>query len=69
MTLDVGYTISRAILSDAIALTRGDRHFTHDYTPHNLTAAGFRFLSIFFIPTYLTRAVPYLETANVVRPF
>ncbi|KAJ7281406.1 linoleate diol synthase [Mycena rebaudengoi] len=36
-----GYTISRAILSDAIALTRGDRHFTHDYTPHNLTAWGF----------------------------
>ncbi|KAJ7155422.1 linoleate diol synthase [Mycena crocata] len=36
-----GYTISRAILSDAIALTRGDRHFTHDYTPNNLTAWGF----------------------------
>lgn len=36
-----GFTISRAILSDAIALTRGDRFFTHDYTPHNLTAWGF----------------------------
>ncbi|PFH51764.1 hypothetical protein AMATHDRAFT_2679 [Amanita thiersii Skay4041] len=36
-----GYTISRAILSDAIALTRGDRFFTHDYTPYNLTAWGF----------------------------
>ncbi|CAK5283072.1 unnamed protein product [Mycena citricolor] len=36
-----GYTISRAILSDAIALTRGDRHFTQDYTPYNLTAWGF----------------------------
>ncbi|KAG6813888.1 hypothetical protein H0H92_006295 [Tricholoma furcatifolium] len=36
-----GYTISRAILSDAIALTRGDRYFTHDYTPYNLTAWGF----------------------------
>jgi len=36
-----GYTISRAILSDAIALTRGDRHFTADYTPYNLTAWGF----------------------------
>ncbi|KAJ7442287.1 linoleate diol synthase [Mycena latifolia] len=35
-----GYTISRAILSDAIALTRGDRHFTHDYTAFNLTAWG-----------------------------
>ncbi|KAH9007629.1 linoleate diol synthase, partial [Lactarius hengduanensis] len=28
-----GYTISRAILSDAVALTRGDRHFTADFTP------------------------------------
>jgi linoleate 10R-lipoxygenase len=36
-----GYTISRAILSDAIALTRGDRFFTHDFTSHNLTAWGF----------------------------
>jgi linoleate 10R-lipoxygenase len=36
-----GYTISRAILSDAIALTRGDRYFTHDFTPYNLTAWGF----------------------------
>jgi linoleate 10R-lipoxygenase len=39
--LPKGYTISRAILSDAIALTRGDRYFTHDYTPFNLTAWGF----------------------------
>jgi len=37
-----GYTISRAILSDAIALTRGDRFFTHDFTPFNLTAWGFQ---------------------------
>jgi hypothetical protein len=36
-----GYTVSRAILSDAIALTRGDRYFTHDFTPFNLTAWGF----------------------------
>ncbi|KIY53364.1 linoleate diol synthase [Fistulina hepatica ATCC 64428] len=36
-----GYTISRAILSDAIALTRGDRFFTYDYTPYNMTAWGF----------------------------
>ena len=36
-----GYTISRAILSDAIALTRGDRFFTADFTPFNLTAWGF----------------------------
>lgn len=37
----LGYTVSRAILSDAIALTRGDRFFTHDFTPYNLTAWGF----------------------------
>ena len=36
-----GYTISRAILSDAIALTRGDRFFTEDFTPFNMTAWGF----------------------------
>ncbi|KAN0138081.1 hypothetical protein V8E53_003970 [Lactarius tabidus] len=35
-----GYTISRAILSDAIALTRGDRFFTTDCTPYNLTPWG-----------------------------
>ncbi|TDL21825.1 linoleate diol synthase [Rickenella mellea] len=37
-----GYTISRAILSDAIALTRGDRFYTSDMTPHNYTAWGLR---------------------------
>ncbi|KAH9967528.1 linoleate diol synthase [Russula dissimulans] len=36
-----GYTVTRAILSDAIALTRGDRFFTTDHTPFNLTAWGF----------------------------
>ncbi|KAF5350259.1 hypothetical protein D9758_007813 [Tetrapyrgos nigripes] len=36
-----GYTISRAILSDAIALTRGDRFFTQDFTPFNFTTWGF----------------------------
>ncbi|KAH9973453.1 linoleate diol synthase [Lactifluus volemus] len=36
----VGYTISRAILSDAIALTRGDRFLTTDLTPYNLTSWG-----------------------------
>lgn len=37
----LGYTITRAILSDAIALTRGDRFFTQDFTPYNMTAWGF----------------------------
>lgn len=36
-----GYTVSRAILSDAIALTRGDRFYTEDFTPYNMTSWGF----------------------------
>ncbi|KAF8761291.1 Linoleate diol synthase [Rhizoctonia solani] len=36
-----GYTISRAILSDAITLTRGDRYLTTDWTTNNLTCWGF----------------------------
>ncbi|KAG9031228.1 hypothetical protein FRB95_002930 [Tulasnella sp. JGI-2019a] len=36
-----GFTISRAILADAIALVRGDRFLTNDFTPFNLTAWGF----------------------------
>ncbi|KAF8322372.1 heme peroxidase [Cantharellus anzutake] len=34
-------TMSRAILADAVALIRGDRYFTYDYTPLNLTTWGF----------------------------
>ncbi|KAF7343790.1 Heme peroxidase [Mycena sanguinolenta] len=37
-----GYTLMRAILSDALALVRGDRYFTTDYTPWNLTSWGFQ---------------------------
>ena len=37
----LAYTVSRAILADAIALTRGDRFYTADYTPFNMTAWGF----------------------------
>ena len=36
------YTISRAVLSDAVALIRGDRFYTVDYTPNNLTNWGFQ---------------------------
>ncbi|KAF8748936.1 heme peroxidase [Rhizoctonia solani] len=35
--LCAGYTMTRAILADAIALVRGDRFFTTDFTPSNLT--------------------------------
>ncbi|KAI9742935.1 MAG: hypothetical protein M4579_007756, partial [Chaenotheca gracillima] len=36
-----GYTISRAILADAVALTRGDRFYTVDYSPSTLTNWGY----------------------------
>ncbi|KAI1417225.1 linoleate diol synthase precursor [Hypoxylon sp. FL1857] len=39
--LCVNVTTSRAILSDAVALVRGDRFYTTDYTPSNLTNWGF----------------------------
>lgn len=35
------YTISRVVLSDAVCLVRGDRHYTHDFHPRNLTNWGF----------------------------
>ncbi|KAL2163210.1 hypothetical protein VTH06DRAFT_5266 [Thermothelomyces fergusii] len=35
------YTISRVVLSDAVCLVRGDRHYTIDYNPRNLTNWGF----------------------------
>lgn len=35
------YTISRAVLSDAVALVRGDRHYTIDYNPRHLTNWGY----------------------------
>ncbi|KAG1733869.1 heme peroxidase [Suillus paluster] len=37
-----GYTISRAILADAVCLTRGDRFLTVDFTPSNLTSWGYQ---------------------------
>ncbi|KDQ52925.1 hypothetical protein JAAARDRAFT_162433 [Jaapia argillacea MUCL 33604] len=37
-----GYTISRAILADAVCLTRGDRFLTVDNTPFNLTSWGYQ---------------------------
>ncbi|OJJ51688.1 hypothetical protein ASPZODRAFT_55528 [Penicilliopsis zonata CBS 506.65] len=35
------YTVSRAVLSDAVALVRGDRFYTIDYNPRNLTNWGY----------------------------
>jgi linoleate 8R-lipoxygenase / 9,12-octadecadienoate 8-hydroperoxide 8R-isomerase len=39
--LTPGFTISRAVLSDAVALVRGDRFYTVDYHPKKLTNWGF----------------------------
>jgi hypothetical protein len=39
--LCVNFTTSRAILSDAVALIRGDRFYTVDYNPKNLTNWGY----------------------------
>ncbi|KIM34230.1 hypothetical protein M408DRAFT_59813 [Serendipita vermifera MAFF 305830] len=36
-----GYTVSRAILADAIALTRGDRFYTTDFSPSVYTSWGY----------------------------
>lgn len=35
------YTISRVVLSDAVCLVRGDRHYTVDYSPRNLSNWGY----------------------------
>ncbi|KAM0345970.1 hypothetical protein ACHAPU_006024 [Fusarium lateritium] len=36
------YTISRVVLSDAVALVRGDRYYTTDYNPRHLTNWGYK---------------------------
>lgn len=40
--LCVGSITSRVVLSDAMALVRGDRSYTVDYTPHHLTPFGYK---------------------------
>ncbi|KAF2152176.1 heme peroxidase [Myriangium duriaei CBS 260.36] len=39
--LCAGLTVAKAILSDAVALVRGDRYYTVDNSPTNLTSFGF----------------------------
>ncbi len=41
-----GYTISRGILSDAAALTRGDRFYTNDFSVSNLTSRGYEYATV-----------------------
>ncbi len=43
--LTPSYTVSRAVLSDAVALVRGDRFYTLDYNPRTLTNWGFNLVS------------------------
>ncbi|KAJ9612991.1 hypothetical protein H2200_002932 [Cladophialophora chaetospira] len=68
-----GYTISRTILADAVALTRGDRFYTVDYTPANLTNWGWSQVKsdptvaqggCFY--TLLMRALPFYYRGNSV---
>ncbi|CAN9364660.1 unnamed protein product [Alternaria alternata] len=43
--LCAGTTTTRAIVSHALSLVRGDRFYTVDYSPHHLTAFGFNMAS------------------------
>jgi hypothetical protein len=42
--ISLPFTISRAILSDAVNLVRNDRFFTDDFNPRNLTSWGWEIL-------------------------
>ncbi|PLN76109.1 heme peroxidase [Aspergillus taichungensis] len=62
-----GFTISVAILSDAVALVRGDRFYTVDYSPVNLTnfgQLGFRFANGGVMYKLLMRAFPGYYSPN-----
>lgn len=68
-----GFTISRTILADAVALTRGDRFYTVDYTPANLTNWGWNQVKSDtdvaaggVIYNLLMRALPFWYRSNSV---
>ncbi|KAG0652625.1 9,12-octadecadienoate 8-hydroperoxide 8R-isomerase [Hyphodiscus hymeniophilus] len=68
-----GFTIGTAILSDAVALVRGDRFYAVDYSPANLTNFGFNAVSSSFdvanggvMYKLLMRAFPGWHRANSV---
>ncbi|KAJ6549816.1 heme peroxidase [Mycena capillaripes] len=67
-----GYTLMRAILADALALVRGDRYFTTDFTPGNLTSWGFQDCKRdshnggFVLPKLLMRHLPHHYPSNSV---
>ncbi|CAI4212608.1 unnamed protein product [Parascedosporium putredinis] len=73
--LCVNFTTSRAILSDAVALVRGDRFYTVDYTPKHLTNWGYNEASydpavdnshVFYKLVY--RAFPTTSAATASTP-
>ncbi|KAL4791504.1 heme peroxidase [Aspergillus venezuelensis] len=71
--LCAGFTTSMAILSDAVALVRGDRFYTTDYSPANLTSFGFQIAESDFdiangglMYKLLMRAFPGCYSANNV---
>ncbi|KAF5702892.1 fatty acid oxygenase [Fusarium mundagurra] len=68
-----GFTTSFAIMSDAVALVRGDRFYTVDYSPSNLTSFGYTEISSDFdvagggmMYKLLMRAFPGWYRANSV---
>ncbi|CAE6433839.1 unnamed protein product [Rhizoctonia solani] len=72
--LCAGFTVTRAILGDAIALVRGDRFFTTDFTPERLTSWGFEDVKRdpnngafgAYLPKLLMRTLPRHYTYNSV---
>ncbi|CAE7200257.1 unnamed protein product [Rhizoctonia solani] len=72
--LCAGYTLTRCILSDAIALVRGDRFFTTDFTPASLTSFGMDDVQRntengafgAYLPHLLTRNLPQNYPANSI---
>ncbi|CAN8096303.1 unnamed protein product [Discula destructiva] len=68
-----GFTISEVILSDAVALVRGDRFYSVEYGPQSLTSFGFNEVSSDFdvagggvMYKLLMRAFPGFYRANSV---
>lgn len=65
--LCAGFTTSTMILSDIMALVRGDRFYTVDYTPYHLTAFGYKEASS--DPSIAGGAVMYKLLMRAFRKF
>ncbi|KAF8957351.1 heme peroxidase [Flammula alnicola] len=64
-----GYTTTRAVLGDAIALVRGDRFYTTDFTPGNLTTWGFSDCQRDMTNGALGAMIPKLLIRNLPRHY